>query len=178
MDSKAKPDVRLTGMRTPEARLDVSKAQRVNRWLIGAAVALAVALVAVGTWAIVDRPSEAVAPPPTIGLADAATVQMIDDLHEAVSTDGERFASFFTEDGVFEEHTDHDAVTEGREKIAALLQYYIDLGWHAERIGQVTQWGNFAAHAQAGPEGYTGMAIYELASGEKIRHMWVFGDYT
>lgn len=113
---------------------------------------------------------------PNIELADAATVEMIDALHEAASTDGERFASFFTEDGVFVEHTARDAVTRGRENIASLLDGFISDGWYVERVGRVARWGSFVAQADVGPEGYTGMAIYQLTPSGKISHMWVFGD--
>jgi hypothetical protein len=57
----------------PGIPFDDRKLRRTNRWLIGTMVALAVALVAVGTWAIVDRSGggeEAPTPIPGVTVAD------------------------------------------------------------------------------------------------------------
>jgi hypothetical protein len=152
---------------------------RANRWLM-AVVVLAAALLAVGTWAIVDRSNDDGAAQP--GPADEATVEMLEALE--ATTDGESYASFFTEDAVLEEHTNANVVTEGREYIARHIQEYFDLGWRPEQVGSVTQWDNFAATAVTFPSPsestgpFSGMVIYELTDSGEISHSWAYGDYT
>lgn len=183
MDSRQKTGAGVSRTDMPEIRFDDGKLHRTNLWLIGAVVVLAVALVAVGTWAIVDRSGgeQQAAPPPMpsmqIEVADPAILELIDDLDAALGVSGERFASFFTEDAVFEERTEADQVTVGRANIARQVQYYIGLGWHGHRVGEVAQWGNFAAYANVGPEGFSGMTILELTPEGRISHSWNFGDY-
>lgn len=186
MDSRTKSDTSLREIGIAETRLGVPTVERVNRWLVSAVVLLAVALVVVGTWAIVDRSGEeapTVQTPTQIGVADPATVQTLDALSAAAT--GEKFASFFTEDGVLVVRTDESETIEGRAAIASAMQGSFDAGWYTDRLGSVAQWGNFAAHAIAGPtevsphgkRDFHGMVIYEFGPDGKISHMWAFGDY-
>lgn len=186
MESRVNPDVRLGEAAMPALRLHASKAERINRWLVLAAGVLAVALVALGTWVTVDRSTvdqATPAPPTQIEVADQATYQTIDALLAAKT--GQEFASFFTEDGVFDVRTDEFATYRGRESIARANQRGFDLGWSAYRLGSVARWDDLAAHAIAGPStpspsgdrDFHGMFIYELTPDGQIRHMWAFGDF-
>lgn len=196
MDANAGLDLRHGGEPGADKgnRVDAVRVQRVNRWLIGAVVVLALALVAVGTWAIVERSTEdEAASPPMRTVADISISETIDALHKATS--GERFASFFAEDGVLvDRRAGATEVIKGRTAIARYMNARL---WSVgEPVGAVAQWGNFAAHAVKTAEYlrwqttedatitklelriFTGMNIYEFNSDGKITHLWAFGDYA
>jgi hypothetical protein len=178
MDIKPKTQVGIPQAEMPPIRFDEGKVRRTNRWLVSAVVALTLLVVALGVGLIVQAGSEE-----TAGLADAATVKMIDELNKAASTDGERFASFFTEDGVMDEVTFNGFKTRyfgekttGRAAIARHQQEYIDdYGFWVERVGPVVQSGSYVAHAANGL-----IVVYKLAEptpidpepDRQIRHMW------
>lgn len=186
MDTNAGLDLRHGGEPGADKghRVEAARVQRLNRWLIGAVVVLALALVAVGTWAIVERSAEdETASPQMRTVADISIFETIDALHK--TTSGERYASFFAEDGVLVNRTAGDSeVIKGRTAIAR----YMEAGALVEPVGAVAQWGNFAAHAVryrtiGGWEPtvaahFTGMNIYEFNSDGKITHLWAFGDYA
>ncbi len=116
MDSKTKMQVGISQAEMPPIRFDEGKIRRTNRWLIGAVVVLAAVLVAVGTWAIVDRSSAPeAAPAPT---PDPRTA-VIDALSAAWSgADSGAVAGFYADNAVFT--TESGAVYEGRDAIVGL----------------------------------------------------------
>jgi len=136
---------------------------------IGGGIAIGRATVDEGVPPPVAEPAETV-----IDEADPEIVAMIDDLHVAIGTDAERFASFFTEDGVLHQGVGPAAGwLEGRGAIAGAIQSWIDEGFRAHRVGDVAQWGNFVAHGTAGPgDVHVGAAIYELTPDGQILNMW------
>lgn len=182
MDSKPKTGVGIPQADMPPIRFDEGRVRRTNRWLVAAVAALALLVVALGVGLIVQADSEE-----TAGLADAATVKMIDELNEAASTDGERFASFFTEGAVMDEVTFNGFKmryfgnkTTGRADIANHQQVVIDdYGFWVERVGPVVQSGSYVAHAASGGL----IVIYQLAEPTpidpepdgQILHMWRIG---
>lgn len=76
MDSREKMGVKIPQAEVPKIRVDAGRVSRINRWLVGAVVVLAVAVVALGTGLIVQAGSEET---PTEGLADPATVALVDN---------------------------------------------------------------------------------------------------
>ena len=100
---------------------------------------------------------------------------MMDDLTAAMNTDGERFAAFFTEDGVFEE-VNLGQVTVGREDIARVVNGYLDMGFWTERIGPVIQSGTYVATAAEGASSDSVIVIYELTPDGQVHHMWGIAD--
>jgi hypothetical protein len=121
-----------------------------------------------------------VSPPPTVGLADAATVAMVDAILKADS--GRAFASFFTKDGVMNE-VNIGLVTTGRAAIARHQQEYLDEGIWGERVGPVIQSGSYVAWAADYP-GLSLIFVCELAKptpaeptpNGQISHMWGIAD--
>jgi len=117
MDSKPKTDVGIPGVEMPEIRFDDGKLRRTNRWLVGAVVVLAVALVAVGTWAIVHRSGEGqTAAGPT---ADPRT-EVIDAVSAAWNgADSSAMEDLYAENAVL---TTKGGVYEGRDTIIGLKE--------------------------------------------------------
>lgn len=76
MDSREKMGVKIPQAEVPKIRMDEGRASRINRWLVGAVVVLALAVVTLGAGLIVQAGSEET---PTEGLADPATVALVDD---------------------------------------------------------------------------------------------------
>jgi hypothetical protein len=183
MDSKPKVDVvGLAGAEVPATAFGDGRLRRTNRWLIGAVVVLAVALVAVGTWAIVDRssaeePTPPVAASPEVGPADTEIVGMVQGLHEAMRTDAELAASYFTPDAVMYHGLTRPDFAEGREAIAANIQEgLIDQGFDGipDVEDGVAQVGDFVIQGTEARDGsYLGVVIYELAPSGLIRTMWI-----
>ncbi len=173
MDSKEKTGFGVPQVTVPPAARDELRTARVNRWLVGAVIVLAAGVIALGV-ALIAQSGNA-ATPSKIGLADAATVKMIDAFNKAASTDGQRLASFFTPNGVMDE-VNIDEVTTGRAAIARHMQGYIDTGFQVEGFGPVIQSGSYVAQATTASGSTSVIAIYELTSDGEISHMWAIAD--
>lgn len=150
MDSRSKTEVtRIPGAKMPEIRFDDGKLRRTNRWLIGAVVVLALALIAVSTWAVVDRSGG------EEGLADPATVALVDDFlaaHNAMNQTNvaTTVADWYMEDAVLYHPWipagyEVFARNEGRTRIQRFYDWLLDQSYGnvaVERISSVVQTGN------------------------------------
>ena len=137
----------------------------VNAWLV-AVVVLAAALVALGTWVIVDRytgPSH-----------DATT--LVDDLSAAWSTgDVDALGSLYTSDAVA--IFGNEETVSGLKAITDGVPTVVAEGLTVERVAPVTVEGDFASTfvrytTNSGQEG-TLLAVFQLQDGKIVRH-WDF----
>ena len=141
-----------------------------NIWLV-AVIALLVALVTVGAWALVDR--QAGTPE---GLASADVATMLDGRMVAANGgDWKAFAGYYAKDAVLEERDAVPAVvTRGREEIVARVRGLHFLGLRLVSESAPIQVGPFVAQA-ADWVGAHGILVYELDANGKIAHQWVMG---
>jgi hypothetical protein len=140
------------------------------RVVAGAALALAVAL---GIGVLVGRSTTSTEP--LGGLAQEEVVATIDGSLAAFNRgDFDAFASYWTEDAVFEE-PDIAGVLEGRDAIVSTNEGYYSLGARYSREGAVIQRGNLAAYVVSCPPcpgEWSGIDVVSFTDGWKIDHLW------
>ena len=141
----------------------------VNPWLV-AVIALAAALVALGSWVLIDRYGGAESDPATA---------LVDDLYAAATArDPDAFASLLTADAVLEDGAG-DRVS-AAEAVQGIAQFPATV----ERVAPVTVEGDFAAtyvrdtmREERGllseGETITTLVVFQLRDG-KIARMWEF----
>ena len=139
----------------------------VNYWLV-AVIGLAVALVALGSWVLIDRYAGG-------GGATQNAATLIDGSNAAISNaDAAALASFYTPDAVITR--DDGGVTAGAEAIRGLVPMTQALDYKVWRVAPVTVEGDFATtflqYTSTMGEG-TEPAVYQLREG-KILRMWFF----
>ena len=134
MDSKPKVGAGIPQAQMPEIRFDEGQLRPPNRWLIGAVIALALAVVAMGAVLIVQAGSEEAE-----GLADPATVARVDDFIAAHNAMNQRnvastVADWYTEDAILHEPWiavdvpgyEVFAINEGRTMIKRFYEWLLD----------------------------------------------------
>lgn len=148
-----------------------------NPWL-GAVIALAAALVALGAWVIVDQTRSS----PTEGLASPEVATMLENRIAAFDhADGRAAAAFYTKDAIMQEE-DIGLTTTGRGRIAARLQYLMDAGLRMKTVGAPIQIGRFVGEAvrfydPGGTARGEGVLAFELDKNSgKIAHQWVTAE--
>lgn len=178
MDSKPKTDVGIPRTEMPPIRLDESKGRHTNRWLVGAVVLLAIAVVGLGAALIVQAGSGEATPEEPLGLADQATVGLVDDFMAAQNShDANAVADLFLTDGVYYAFDSGGpgpfTTFEGRSEIADFQQQIIDLvpANVVERVSPVVQVGDLSAFAVTDSNGWNMVWVQEWKYG-KIARMW------
>jgi ketosteroid isomerase-like protein len=137
-------------------------------YLLVAVIGLAVALVAFGSWVLIDRYAG----------SDGATqnaATLIDGANAAISSaDADALASFYTPDAMISR--DDGGVTVGVEAIRGLVPQTKLLDYKVWRVAPVAVEGDFAStflqYTSATGEGVE-PAVYQLREG-KILRMWFF----
>ena len=173
MDSKPKTPVGIPQTEMPPIHFDEGRVRRTNRWLVGAVVALALAVVALGVALIVQSGEEAPAPPEPLGLASAEVVRALDANAAALNAgDPEALAGIYAEDAVV---TDTVAGMEF-EGVDKIVDFYIEPPgtWNLERVSEVVRIGDFSAFAFTYYAG-SGVAVFRLDDEMKIVHQWIMG---
>jgi len=133
--------------------------RHVNYWLV-AVIALAVALVALGTWIIVDQYQ---------GPDD--TTALIDDVTAAWSNgDANALKSLYASDAVYVEP--FGDTLSGVKEITGMVPSAAAAGFKLERVAPVTVEGDFATtflrySTSSGEEG-TVVAVYQLENGKVV----------
>ena len=154
MDAKHRTEAGIPQAEMPTIRLDEGKVRRTNGWLLGAVVALAVAVVALGAALVVEVNSEetptAATLPPATGLADPAGVTFVDGFLAAHNTnDADTIEGQFAPDAVFTSVPSDGTVeaSEGRDAIwgfySGLFDAVPDL--RVERVSPIFQSGEMFA---------------------------------
>jgi hypothetical protein len=173
MDSKPKTPVGIPQAEMPPIHFDEGRVRRTNRWLVGAVVVLAVAVVALGVALIVQSDEEAPAPPEPLGLASTEVVQALDAQMAALNAgDREALAGSVADDAVV---TDTVAGMEF-EGVDEIVDFYIEPPgtWNLERVSEVVRVGDFSAFAFTYYAG-SGVAVFRLDGEMKIVHQWIMG---
>jgi hypothetical protein len=176
MDSKPKTGVGIPQAEMPQIRFDDGKLRRTNRWLIGAVVVLALAVVALGVALIASSGEETTTPTP--GLAAQATVRLVDDLIAASNKgDAGAVAALFLPDAVM---YGFDAggpgpftVFEGRSEIRGFQQQIFDAvpNLVVERVSPVIQVGDLTSFMQTDSNGWDLVWVLEVRDG-RIARAW------
>ena len=150
----------------------------VRRWhvspLLVAVVGLATALVALGTWTVVDRTGSS----STVGLASPEVVAMLRDRVAALNSgNDEAIAAFYSANAVLEERDVTPAVvTRGRKQIGERIGGIVRVfGMQLVPTGPVIQLDGTVAEATSVPgypdEGF--VLVYQLDPHGAIAHQWV-----
>lgn len=179
MDSKPHADVvGLAGAEVPAIAFGDGKLRRTNRWLIGAVVVLALAVVALGAALIASAGEETATKPEPLGLAPAGVVEALDANMAALNAmDTEALAGSYADHAVVT-----DAIAgrefEGAQKIANWYTKGWPTDWNLERVSEVIQLRaedpfTFAAFAFTSSRG-SGVGVFELHDLEIIHH-WIIG---
>lgn len=151
MDSREKMGIRIPQVEVPRVRVDDDRVSRLNRWLIGAIVLLAVAVVALGV-ALIASSGDGV--PASFSEPDPAVVQAFDGWSETFSSgDYEAALGFWSEVGYLEladgrSFQGHEKLSDWYETVSPY-----DLQW--ERVSDVIGKGRVGAalyHFWSGPE--------------------------
>lgn len=144
---------------------------QVNAWL-AAVIALAAALIALGTWVIVDQTRSS----STQGLASPETVTVLNDRIAAVNSgDAQAISAFYTRDAVLEERdVTPEVITRGSEQIGGRIRGLTQLGLRLKSESPVIRFGNTVAEAASMPgSGTEGFILVYALEGNKIAHQWV-----
>ena len=185
MEGRPKTGTGVPQAEVPTVRLGEDKAKRTDRWLVGAVVVLALAVVALGV-ALIVEPAAEEAPPEgsaPVGLAAPEVVEMLTDRIDALNRgDAEAVAAFFTDDAALEEHDQRGRryqfpayVSRGREEITRRFEQGVAAYFTLNRESEVIQIGPFVAEAASGPLGWRGILVYKLDKDLQIVHEWVIG---
>lgn len=196
MEGKSRTGTEVPQAELPTVHLSEEKARRTTRWLVGAVVVLALAVVALGV-ALIVEPGAEEAPPQgpalvgpaspeaqaPVGLASAEVVKMLTDRIDALNRgDAEAVGAFFSDDAVLEEHDQRGRryqfpayVSKGREEITRRFEQGVAAYFTLKRESEVIQIGPFVAEAVSGPGGWRGILVYKLDKDLKILHEWVIG---
>ena len=148
-----------TGVRRPH----------VNVWLV-TVVVLSAALVALGTWTLVDRHTR----------SPSGAAQIIDGLNTAVNAgDAKAVRALFASDAVVQAGTGPGSVrAEGRANAAnaALIPYSTHL--RLERVAPVSSEGDYAATFVQWKNGGVGveLVVFQFRNG-KIVGQWIFPNF-
>jgi hypothetical protein len=149
-----------------------------NPWL-AAVIALGVAVVALGTWVIVDQTRSSSAQ----GQASPEVAAMIHNLHAAMNRyDAKAVVAFYSQNGVMDE-IDAGAprvVSRGHDQLLARYRYMLEAARSSgiqDRVGTITQVGSYLSMPVSyGTPGTTlgqGFVIEQLDANGKIAHEWV-----
>ena len=149
-----------------------------RRWHVGpllvTVLVLAAALVALGTWTLVDRQESS----STTGLASPKVVAMLRNRIAALNSgDDKAIAAFYARDAVLEERDVTPAVvTSGSQQIGERIGSIVRLfGMQLEPTGPMVRLGGTVAEATSVPgnpdEGF--ILAYRLDAQGKIAHQWV-----
>ena len=147
-------------------QVDVRQRHRAS-WLAAVVVAAA-ALVALGAWALVDRPAE----------PGGDTGKVFDELTQAVTAGDEAAVSrLYASDAVF--LTAHGDRRVGQKAIVATVMAPSAIGVRIERIAPVTTAGDLAATflGYSGSVAGTKLTVLQLRDGKIVRH-WDFESGT
>ncbi len=138
----------------------------VNLWLV-AVVGLAAALVALGSWVLVDRYTGG-------GGATQDATTLVDDLATAVTAgDAKAISGLYASDAVFVTAGGDRFV--GRKDVTNVVMAPSSFDLHLERIGPVATEGDFVTafvHYSDGMEG-TELTVFQLKDGKIVRQ-WAF----
>lgn len=153
----------------------------INPWLL--VVALAAALIGLGSWVIVDQTTSATAsanPPQDLkGLASARAAAMIEHRLALMNngTDWKAFAALYTKSAVLEERdVTPPVITKGATQIAEHQRGYWQMGMRINTESPIIQYGPYAAYAisMAGMS-WAGIGVFRLNENGKIAQQWVIG---
>ena len=150
--------------------------QHVDPWAV-AVIVLAAALIALGGWVVLDRPTSS----EPDGLASPGVAAMLAKRMVALnSASEEAIGRFYSADAIVEERdTVPPFTSHGREEIAARLSGIPRLwkmaGIRAKSQSAVIQFGPYAAEAASIGGSWSGILVYRLDKNGKIEHQWVIG---
>jgi len=176
MDSKPKMDVGISQAEMPTISFDEGETRRANRWLVGAVVVMAFAVVALGVALIASSGEETTTP--TQALADQSTVGLVDDLI-AASNEGDAgaVAALFLPDAVMYGFDSGGpgpfTVFEGRAEIRRFQQQIFDAvpNLVVERVSPVIQVGDLSAYMVTDSNAWDLVWVLEVRDG-KIARAW------
>ena len=137
-----------------------------------AVIALGAALVALGTWVVIDQTRSSSAQ----GLASADVAAMLKDRHTALNRgDAHAIARFYAPNAVLEERDVTPAiVTRGREDIGQHIAALSQLGLRLESASPVIKLGDTVAEATNVPgSSMAFILVYKLDANGKIANQWV-----
>lgn len=173
MDSKPKTDVGIPQAEMPAILFDEGRVRRTNRWLIGAVVVLALAVVALGVALIASSGEETPAAPTPEGLASPDVVRVVDGIVTAMNAhDEQAFGALYAANAIVD---DGGTIYEGRD---AIVGFYLspEKTWNLERTSEVVQGpgagATFASHTFTLPSG-SGILVYELDGNLQILRQWI-----